>query len=69
MKGIICDNKNIEEKDRTYIQKKLRCYQKKKDYFNYETFYANIMIITKQKSRADPQNMKKKTQNESEKHP
>ena len=34
---------------------KINCYQRnrKKDYFNYEIFYVNIMITTKQNSRAE----------------
>ena len=37
---------------------KIRYYQQK-DYFTYETFYTNLMVTTKQKSRAETQNIKK----------
>lgn len=38
---------------------KIRCYQKKKNYFICETLYTTFIITTKQKSRAETQNIKK----------
>ena len=34
--------------------------QSKKDYFIYENLYTNFIVITKHKSRAKTQNIKKK---------
>ena len=33
-------------------------YQQEKDYFMYDTFYANLMVTTKQKFRAEEQSIK-----------
>ena len=46
-------------------QMEIRCYQQKKDYLIYEIFYTNLMVTTKQKIRAESQNIKKE---ETEKH-
>lgn len=37
---------------------KIRCNQKKKD---YETFYTNLMVTTRQKSRTEIPNIKMET--------
>ena len=70
-KEIICDNKNTEEeeeKNKTCVSK-LRCSQQKKDYLVYETFYTDFMITTKQKSRAESQDIiKRKQRNTSQKN-
>lgn len=42
---------------------KIRYYQQK-DYFTYETFYTNLTVTTKQKSRAETWNIKKKKKKE-----
>lgn len=38
---------------------KIRGNQKKKGYSIYEIFYKNLMVTTKQKSKAETQNIKK----------
>ena len=38
---------------------KIRCYQRKKDYFIYDMLYTNIMVSTKHRSRAETQSIKK----------
>ena len=42
---------------------KVKCYQKKNNYFIYETFYTNLIVTTKQKPRAEIQNIKKEKEN------
>ena len=34
-----------------YRRMKINCYQQKKDYFIYKTFYVNLMVTPKQKSK------------------
>ena len=42
---------------------KVKCYRKKNNYFIYETFYTNLIVTTKQKPRAEIQNIKKEKEN------
>ena len=37
----------------------IRCYPQKKNYLTYEIFQANLMVTTKQKIRAESQNVNK----------
>ena len=38
---------------------KINYYQQKKDYFIYEMFYVNLMVITKHKDREETQTLKR----------
>lgn len=45
--------KEIKEGQNLYRQIKIRYYQQEKGLFFYETFYTNLMVITKHISRAE----------------
>lgn len=46
---MIENTKRKEQKCKLYRQVKIRCYQKKKDYFIYEMFYMNLIVAPKRK--------------------